>query len=140
MENNIFFKNKKEKFNPDLPDKMTQKEQERVNTEFKRITTIYNPITNVIPTKINNQNDLKLKIDINNNNIQKMIQQKSNERSEQDKEFKPTKTKITPSTNTDSINTFDTLKKNSEVKNNVENTKKYNNILDSLKELGIITK
>ena len=142
MENNIFFKNKKDKFNPDLPDKMTQKEQERIKTEFKKSLTIYNPITNIIPTKITNQNDLKLKLDSGSKNIKKMIQEKTNERSEQDKEFKPSKTKITNNNNnnTDNINTFDTLKKNSEVKSNIENKNKYNNVLDGLKELGIITK
>ncbi len=138
MENNIFFKNKKEKYNPDVESKLKQKETERCNTQFEKSKTIYNPIIGIIPDKVNNPNDLLLKIDTEKKNIKQLIQEKENERMVQDETYKPVKNKVTnqPLKNEDNkfSSTFSDLKKNTIQK--IEN--KNNNILDNLKSLGII--
>ena len=136
MENNIFIKNKK-KFNPDINQKYSTKETERLNTTFDIGTNIYNPITNIIPDKVNSQNDLQIKLN-NNINLKERIAEMELERNLQDLKYKPVQSKIIPDNqkiqNMD-INTFNDLKNNSVV--NKEN-KKYNNVLGNLKELGIL--
>lgn len=136
MENNIFIKNKK-KFNPDINQKYSTKETERLNTTFDIGTNIYNPITNIIPDKVNSQNDLQIKLN-NNINLKERIAEMERERNLQDLKYKPVQSKIIPDNqkiqNMD-INTFNDLKNNSVV--NKEN-KKYNNVLGNLKELGIL--
>jgi hypothetical protein len=134
MENNIFVKNKREKFNPDVENKLKGKETERTNTKFNLTTSIYNPITGIIPSQIQSNNDLILQKDssISMNDIKKLIMDKECERNSQDINFKPVKTKVinnNPNTTnrTNYIQTYEDL-----------NKEKYNNILDGLKNLGII--
>jgi hypothetical protein len=137
MENNIFFRQKKDKYNPDIEPKLQQKEIERTSTKFEISNTIYNPIIGIVPDKVNNSNDLLLKIDTNKKNIKELIQEKENERLKQDEIYKPVKNKVTnqPINQENKLsNTFDDLKKNTVQK--IEN--KNNNILDNLKSLGII--
>jgi hypothetical protein len=67
---------------------------------------------------------------------------KESERQNQDAQFKPLQTKITPSVANSSqkgnyIETYEELKKSS-TNNNKQSKEKYNNILDGLKDLGII--
>ncbi len=138
MDNNIFFKNRKEKFNPDVDNKLQEREKERSNTKFEMLNTIYNPIIGIAPEKVNNSKDLVLKIDTNKKNIKELIQEKENERLKQDEIYKPIKNKIVnkpiENNNYENINTFSDLKKNMIQK--TEN--KNNNILNNLKSLGII--
>jgi hypothetical protein len=162
MENNIFLK-KKEKFNPDIINKFKTVDNERTQTEFNLSNTIYNPITGIVPNKINDSKDLVLQKDntLNKNDIMNMIKNKEAERTSQDTEYKPLKTKVLnkPSqasaqhTNTSTqanvqqsglqtsmqnnyIGTFEDMKRG--VVKPKTYDKNYNNILDGLKDLGII--
>ena len=168
MENNIFVKMKRDKFNPDIENKLKGKEGEREKTRFDFSTSIYNPITGVIPAQIRSNNDLVLEKDCaySNTDIKKLIMEKENERVLQDSQYKPIKTKVInnnpQSTNinignydnsqdnvqqqsrTNYIETYEELKRGSEhIKNEQansvnQNKEKYNNILGGLKDLGII--
>lgn len=149
MENNIFFKNKKDKFNPDVINNLSKKTSERKKTEFIESKIIYNGITNDVPNKIKNSNDLKLDIDesIDTNTMKKFIKQKEDERSKQDYDLKPQKLKCLPDNLIidKHIENFDELKKNSEsyIKKTVQEQSvqksKYDNIISNLKDLGIFS-
>ncbi len=150
MENNIFLKNKKDKFNPDVIANLSKKSSERKKNEFQTSKNIYNPITNVIPDNIRNQKDLTLERDlsIDNYNIKKMIKQKEEERHRQDYELKPQKLKNLPDNLIvdKHIENFEELKKNSDAyvkkttQEHVQQKNKYDNIISNLKDLGIIKK
>ncbi len=169
MENNIFIKMKKDKFNPDIEPKLKTKESERTNTKFNISNTIYNPITGVIPARVTCEKDLILDKDssLSNNDIKKMILNKEVERQNQDTQYKPVKTKVinnnpnqqnqasssessqsiqttqsTQSNRTNYIETYEEMKRGSHNNNkqtsNLPNKNNYNNILDGLKDLGIL--
>ena len=163
MNNNIFIKMKKDKFNPDIEPKLKSKETERDNVTFELHNSIYNPITGVIPNKINSINDLVLEKDksLDKVNIQKLISEKSKERINQDNIHKPVKTKIinnSPIQQTNKVNepnksynvnrtnyieTFEDMKmslnkKSEQTKIQPQPKNNYDNILDGLKDLGII--
>ena len=149
MENNIFFKNKKDKFNPDVINNLSKKTSERKKTEFIESKIIYNGITNDVPNKIKNSNDLKLDIDesIDTNTMKKIIKQKEDERSKQDYDLKPQKLKCLPDNLIidKHIENFDELKKNSEfhikktIQEQTQQKSKYDNIISNLKDLGIFS-
>jgi hypothetical protein len=153
MENNIFIKMKKEKFNPDIEPKLKNKEVERDNTKFEMSNLIYNPITGIIPEKINNINDLVICKDnsLDKVDIKKLILEKEKERSNQDNQYKPVQTKVinnNPVVQSNKINstqnyieTYEELKRGSQNKSNQQSdnkVKNYDNILEGLKDLGII--
>ena len=123
----------KEKFNPDINDKIKSKEHERNSTKYNLNTTIYNPITGIVPQNITSNKDLKLNIDTTQIEIKKLLQEKERERQQQDSTYKPQQTKII---NNNDVNNNDVncMKINSNSENN-----KYN-ILNSLKDLGILNK
>lgn len=147
MENNIFFKGKNSKSNPDVIKNISKKVVERKKNEFQSSKVIYNGITNEIPKDVKNQKDLKLKNDesINLNDLKKIIKDKQSERSKQDTDLKPIKVKALPNgTDTDKhIQNFEELKKTSEaqvqkiVQEQTIQKNKYDNIMTSLKDLGI---
>ena len=149
MENNIFFKNKKDKFNPDLINNLSKKTSERKKTEFLESKIIYNGITNDVPNKIKNSKDLKLDIDesIDTNTMKKIIKQKEDERSKQDYDLKPQKLKSLPENLIidKHIENFDELKKNSEfhikkiTQEQTHQKSKYDDIISNLKDLGILS-
>ena len=149
MENNIFFKNKKEKFNPDVINNLSKKTSERKKIEFLESKIIYNGITNDVPNKIKNSKDLKLEIDesIDTNTMKKIIKQKEDERSKQDYDLKPQKLKCLPDNLIidKHIENFDELKKNSEshinkiTQEQTQQKSKYDNIISNLKDLGILS-
>jgi len=149
MENNIFLKNKKDKFNPDVITNLSKKSNERKKNEFQISKNIYNPITNSVPDSIKSGKDLKLQKDnsIQTNDIKKLIKQKEDERNKQYADLKPLKVKSLPNNLIvdKHIENFEELKNNSESfvkKTNQEQSQqkdKYNNIMSGLQNLGIIT-
>ncbi len=155
MNNNIFIKLNKNKYNPDIESKLNNISQERTQTKFNLSKTIYNPITGVIPDKLNTQNDLVLQKDKHIVDIKSLISQKEFERAEQNEIYKPIKTKIVNNIIQDSNNLVkddsfknDSFKNNDYIKTYNElkhiipptniNQNNYNNILGDLKDLGII--
>ena len=146
MNNNIFVRQNKKKYNPDIEPKLNNLENERTHTKFNLSKTIYNPITGIIPEKLNSQNDLFLEKDNIKIDIKSLVLKKENERTQQNDTFKPIKTKvinnitqpsnITQHSNNDYIKTYNELKNETTPKNTV--THNYDNILVGLKDLGII--
>jgi hypothetical protein len=152
MENNIFIKMKKEKFNPDIEPKLKNKEIERDTTKFEMSNLIYNPITGKVPNKINNTNDLIICKDVTLDkvDIKKLMIEKENERLNQDNQYKPVQTKVVNNnpiiqsnkvnTNQNYIETYEELKRGSQNKYNQQIPKgnNFDNLLEGLKDLGII--
>lgn len=148
MENNIFFQNKKDKFNPDVIINLNKKTLERKKIDFQESKNIYNSITNNVPDKIKSSKDLKLNMDesIDSNSMKKMIKYKEDERNKQDYYLKPQKIKCLPDNLIidKHIENFEELKKNSEIhikKTVLEHTQqksKYDNIISNLVDLGIL--
>lgn len=139
MENNIFFKNKKDKFNPDVISNLSKKSTERKKTDFKESKSIYNPITNTVPDRIKTAKDLQLKLDQPNDNMKRILSTKMSEREKQDVDLKPQKLKSLPKDLIvdKHIENFDELKKNSEVHIKKEEDSK---ILLKNKKLEIMSK
>lgn len=142
MENNIFIKMNKTKFNPDVEKKIKVEEFERSNTKYNMTNVIYNPITGVVPTNIKSANDLILNTDktINSREFNELLKAKERER-QNINEISPVKTKVVsvsevPADRTNYIETFEELRK-PKMQQKV-NTPGYNNIMDQLKTLGII--
>lgn len=146
MENNIFFKNIKDKFNPDVIANLSKKSGERQKTEFKESKIVYNGITNNVPDKIKNYKDLKLEIDQPLENIKKMLAMKMDERNKQEHELKPQKLKALPQNLIvdKHIENFEELKNSSESHMKVTQTElnqqkdKYTSIMSNLKNMGIL--
>ena len=156
MNNNVFVKLNKKKFNPDIENKLNNLSNERIETKFNLSKTIYNPITGIIPPKLNSQKDLFLEINNSNIDINSLVIKKEKERQEQNDIYKPIQTKIVNNTNTiqntidvpsdktlhnndnrnDYIKTYHELKNGKQVKN-ITVDKNYDNILSGLKNLGI---
>ena len=147
MENNIFFKNKKDKFNPDVISHLSKKNSERKKTEFKESTVVYNGITNNVPNKVTNAKDLKLKIDQPIESTKRLLSDKLSERNIQESELKPQRLKTLPKDLIveKRIDNFEELKKSSEItikkENDIKNQQKTKKteIMNHLKKLRIIT-
>ena len=149
MNNNIFVKLNKKKYNPDIEPKLNNLENERSQTKFDLNKTIYNPITGIIPQKINSQNDLIIEKETIKIDIKSLVIEKENERKQQNDLFKPVKTKVInnniensnklskDNSNNEYLKTYNELKNGTQM-NNVVNQNNYDNILVGLKELGII--
>jgi len=147
MENNIFFKNKKDKFNPDVISHLSKKNTERKKTEFKESTVVYNGITNNVPNKVTNAKDLKLKVDQPIESTKRLLSDKLSERNMQESELKPQRLKTLPKDLIveKKIDNFEELKKSSEItikkENDIKNQQKTKKteIMNHLKKLRIIT-
>ena len=144
MNNNIFVKLNKKKYNPDIESKLSNLNNERVQTKYNLSKTIYNPITGIIPNQLNTQNDLMLQKDkcFNSVDIKTLITHKEAERDQQNKLYKPIKTKVINNTgqvsnDNENVKSYTELKNTSQPKNEI-NQNNYNNILEGLKDLGII--
>jgi glutamate mutase epsilon subunit len=149
MNNNIFVKLNKKKYNPDIETKLNSLENERTQTKFDLNKIIYNPITGIIPQQINSQNDLIIEKETIKSDIKSLVLEKENERQLQNSLFKPIKTKVISNnidnsnkicldnSNNDYLKTYNELKNGTQLINNIK-VNNYDNILTGLKELGII--
>ena len=145
LKNNIFVQKSKEKFNPDILEKKNNLEKDRNNNIFKENKYIYNSITNNTPDVIKNIKDLELKKDLPINNMKNILEEKNKERLEQE-----LKQNELNRNNNKKIIFYDLISNNeSGIHNNLKNeqndfikstdtSKKYNNIVNNLKNLGII--
>lgn len=148
VKNNVFLQKSKEKYNPDIQQKKNNLEKIRKENIFKKNNVIYNSITNQIPENIKSYKDLELEKDNIITNINQLIIQKNEERTALEEEFKQKNPKqkiiMSDNKNNEKIATFDEMKKiQSEYiihhnKKIETNKNKYNNIMNNLKDLGII--
>ncbi len=147
MQNNIFFKIKKDKFNPDVENLLNNKKNDREVTKYDLHKSIYNPITGVVPDYIKTQNDLALEKDksLSDSEIRRLILEKEKDRKIQDELYKPIKTKMVMEETEpeDKYNVkINYLETYEQMKNNSKQIKKNNNnlndIMKSMKDLGII--
>lgn len=146
MENNIFFKNKKDKFNPDVVSTYSKSNINRKKNDFKDSKIVYNAIVNEKPPeRVKSAKDLQLKKDIPLDNTKRLISQKMEERNKQESELKPQKLKALPQNLIvdKKIENFEELKKSSETHikktlTELEKQKyKYGDIVNNLKNMGI---
>jgi hypothetical protein len=145
LQNNIFYQQSKNKSNPDVLVKKTTTEKSRAENIFKKNSVVYNSITNQTLTDIKTQKDLELNKDKPINNIEKILADKAKERQDQEILCKPIKQKIVMENKSiESTQVFTDLKKDLNDyanKQNIEiqtNKNKYVNIMNNLKNLGII--
>jgi hypothetical protein len=143
---NLFLQKSKDKFNPDVIMKKDEFDKNRKVNIFKKSTVTYNSITNQIPNNIKNQKDLELGKDSAITDLENIILQKKKEREEQDILLKPQKQKLVLNDNindnknqdfndlkTEQTQYLDTQKKIIEINKN-----KYDDIMNNLKDLGIL--
>ena len=143
MEQNIFLKNNNNlKYNPDILQKLSSEKTIRNNISYNMSNVIYNPITGIIPDKINSTNDLKLKkdIQINSNDFKKLMMEKEKERiemfSNNNNNNNIIPQKITNIDRTNYIQTFQELK-NPQKKINTNLSNNTGSVINELKHLGI---
>ena len=143
---NLFLQKSKDKFNPDVLKKKEDFDKNRKINIFKKSTVTYNSITNQVPDNIKNQKDLELNKDLVITDLDNIIMQKKKEREEQDILLKPQKQKLVTNDNiiddknqdfnelkTEQTQYLDTQKKIIETNKN-----KYEDIMNNLKNLGIL--
>jgi hypothetical protein len=126
MNNNIFLQNKK--FNPDINKKYSEKQNSR-NCSFQQTNEIINPITG--NTKLN-----KLVLDEPDKNINSKISKLESERNNQDYLIKESlkNNKFNDRLVINNQKNHNDLKKN----NNIKKEEKVDDILKSLKNMGIL--
>jgi hypothetical protein len=143
--NNIFLQKSKDKFNPDVISKKNLIEKDRKNNIFKKNEVVYNSITNLTHNNVKTSKDLELQKDTPISNLDILLAEKTKERNDLETINKISKHKIiVNNTINEKAQTYNELK--SELldytclqKNEIKNNKnKYENIIDNLKNLGII--
>lgn len=130
MNKNIFVKNKK--FNPDVSINYNKKIENRKNNKFE--------FKNEFMNSVSLSKDDICKKDKPVNNIDILIKQKMDERTQQQFEFNPKKNVI-PSSNPNDFKEFNDLKTDQvkyEIKENKKTNDNFNNILNDLQDLGIL--
>jgi len=143
---NLFLQKSKDKFNPDVIVKKDEFDKNRKVNIFKKSTVTYNSITNQIPNNIKNQKDLELGKDSAIIDLENIIMQKKKEREDQDILLKPQKQKlvlndiINDNKNQDfnELKTEQTQYLNTQKRIIETNKNKYDDIMNNLKNLGII--
>lgn len=143
---NLFLQKTKEKFNPDVSKKTDDFNKSRKCMIFKKSNVIYNPITNTVPTNITNQKDLELTKDTVISNLSSIVLNKKKEREVQESTLKPIKQKIVINNQfqKEEVTEFLDLKNeqtkylDSHNKFIQTNKNKYDDIMNNLKNLGII--
>ena len=143
---NLFLQKSKDKFNPDVLKKKDDFEKNRKNNIFKKSSITYNSITNQTPNNIKDQKDLELSKDTAIENIEDIILKKKKEREEQDIILKPVKQKLVlnDTIEDDKNQNFCELKNeqtkylDNQKKIIETNKNKYEDIMNNLKNLGIL--
>lgn len=143
---NLFLQKSKDKFNPDVITKKNDFDKNRKINIFKKSTVTYNSITNQIPNNIKNQKDLELGKDTAITDLENIIMQKKKEREDQDILLKPLKQKLVlddnindnRNQNFNELKTEQTQYLNTQKKIIETNKNKYDDIMNNLKDLGII--
>ena len=130
MDKNIFLRNKK--YNPDIAKNYSKIISDRENTKYSYKEEFINP-------SIVHKNEKVYKPDKEETQIDLLIKKKLEERQNQEFNFKPTKNFVA-SSNPNDFKEYNDLK-NQQTK--YENKQKassdnFNNILDDLKDLGIL--
>lgn len=130
MDKNIFLKNKK--YNPDIAKNYSKIISDRENTKYTYKEEFINP-------SVINKNEKVYKPDKEEKQIDLLIKKKLEERQNQEFNFKPTKNFVA-SSNPNDFKEYNYLKNQ---QTNYENKQKassdnFNNILDDLKDLGIL--
>ena len=130
MDKNIFLKNKK--YNPDIAKNYSKIISDRENTKYTYKEEFINP-------SVINKNEQVYKPDKEEKQIDLLIKKKLEERQNQEFNFKPTKNFVA-SSNPNDFKEYNDLKNQ---QNKYENKQKassdnFNNILDDLKNLGIL--
>lgn len=127
---------KKNKYNPDVIVDHSKKINERTNMVIEKKDEYFN--SQIEKTE---NNKLIEKLDNPISDLEKEIQKKLNERKNQEFEFTGKKN-IIPTSNPNEFNQFNDLKNNDDRKKdnnkNEEKDDNYNNIMDDLRNLGIL--
>jgi|TARA_B100000524_G_scaffold342769_1_gene238125 hypothetical protein len=130
MDKNIFLKNKK--YNPDIAKNYSKAISDRENTKYSYKEEFINP-------SIINKNDKVYKSDKEETQIDLLIKKKLEERQNQEFNFKPTKNFVASSNPNDFKEYNDLKNQQSKYENKQkESSDNFNNILDDLKDLGIL--
>jgi hypothetical protein len=147
-QNNLFLQKTKEKFNPDVLKKKNEFDKNRKINIFKKSGVTYNSITNNTPNTIKTQKDLELPKDDVISDLECVILKKKKERDDQEtllKQHKQPKQKlIVPDKIDDEPTEFIELKSeqnkylDSHKKTIETNKNRYDDIMNDLKNLGII--
>jgi hypothetical protein len=148
INNNIFVKKSTTKYNPDILNKSNYLERDRQTNIFKENKEVLNSITNQTPDFVRSYKDLELKKDLPINNIKNIILEKNNERLEQERvqdeinrikkinikkiSFDDLESKEKSIIHTNLKNEQNNFRKKN------DNSDKYNNIVNSLNNLGIL--
>jgi hypothetical protein len=143
LQNNIFFKQNKDKFNPDVIEKKKNLENDFSINIFKNNTKlVYNGIIDTVPNEVKSSKDLEIPKDDPIVDYQQLINSKCKERSEQDTQLKPIKQKIIVDQSVEKNDVYSNMKEENKSfinnQNKIITNTKLNNILENLKDLGIL--
>jgi len=140
---NIYYKKASDKkSNPDVEIKKNIVDKDRNINVFEKSNNVYFAVTDNVPQTVRSQNDLVLPKDKPINNLQQMALSKLNERNDFINNNMPIKQKIlVDESTTKDLPANLNLKQNYAEENNKEieqNKLRHKNIINNLKNLGII--
>lgn len=143
LQNNVFFKQNKDKFNPDVIEKQKNLQNDFSVNIFKNNTKlVYNSIIDKIPDEVKSSKDLEIPKDEPIKDYQHLINTKFKERNEQDTQLKPIKQKIIVDQSIEKDDSYNNMKEDNKTfinnQNKVITNTKLDNILENLKDLGIL--
>ena len=143
LQNNVFFKQNKDKFNPDVIEKQKNLQNDFSVNIFKNNTKlVYNSIIDKIPDEVKSSKDLEIPKDEPIKDYQHLINTKFKERNEQDTQLKPIKQKIIVDQSIEKDDSYNNMKEDNKTfinnQHKVITNTKLDNILENLKDLGIL--
>ena len=143
LQNNVFFKQNKDKFNPDVIEKQKNLQNDFSVNIFKNNTKlVYNSIIDKIPDEVKSSKDLEIPKDEPIKDYQQVMNIKFKERNEQDMQLKPLKQKIIVEQSVGMEDIYNNMKEDNKTfinnQNKVITNTKLDNILENLKDLGIL--